>query len=287
MPSRDGGASWGAVMSVKKTMHWTLAVLLMTTAAPTAASAADYPWLSGRKPARTMDQAIGPPAGFHRIVLRGNGFGEWLRELPLLPAGSPVLLWNGQPKSEVWQHNHAAVVDLDVGHENLQQCADAVMRLRAEYLWAAGRQRDIAFQAGGDKALTWKGGDRKAFARFLRLVFAGLGTSAMSHELPRPAKGTALQPGDVVVQGPAHGHSYGHAVLVLDAAEDAKGERIVLIGQSYMPAQQFHVLNHGDARLSPWFKASALDSAAGLKTPSWPAAFTRKDVRSYEASRAP
>jgi hypothetical protein len=40
-----------------------------------------------------------------------------------------VLLYNGAPKFR--QDVHAAVIDIDVGTRDLQQCADATMRLRA------------------------------------------------------------------------------------------------------------------------------------------------------------
>jgi len=45
----------------------------------------------------------------------------------------------------------------------------------------------------------------------------------------------------------------GHAVIVVDMAEDAKGQRAFLLAQSYMPAQDIHILkNPMDADLSPW-----------------------------------
>src|SRR5690242_16861327 len=78
-----------------------------------------------------------PPAGAHRVAVAPGTFAEWLRRLPLLPRGTKVHLYNGAEKPR--QDVHAAVVDLDVGTRDLQQCADAVMRLRAEYLRAAGR----------------------------------------------------------------------------------------------------------------------------------------------------
>ncbi len=238
------------------------------------AEAPGYPW---RAPAAadTVETRFAPPPGTRRAPLAPGSFGAWLRGLPLLPAGAEVHLFDGRRKAR--QDVHAAVVDLDVGARDLQQCADAVMRLRAEYLFAAGRFADIRFHPdpGKPRALAWTGGaKRDGWARFLVRLFADAGTASLAAELPalgaRP-----LAPGDVLIQ-PGYP---GHAVLVLDAADGAGGRRFVLLGQSYMPAQQFHLLRN-PASPSPWYDAAALDGA-GLLTPEWPRPFTRKDARRF------
>ncbi len=54
------------------------------------------------------------------------------------PAGAPVLTYTGAPK---WRQDvHVAVIDIDVGKRDLQQCADAIMRLRGEWLYGRGAQ---------------------------------------------------------------------------------------------------------------------------------------------------
>src|SRR5688572_22103011 len=75
-----------------------------------------------------------PPPGYLRIAVAEGRFGAWLRALPLRPIGEPILLHTGQPRGT--QSGAAAVIDIDVGRANLQQCADAIIRLRAEYLRA-------------------------------------------------------------------------------------------------------------------------------------------------------
>jgi hypothetical protein len=234
-----------------------------------------YPWLKAA-PSDHLSRRIAPPAGAARVALAEGSFGDWLRHLPLLPAGTPVRLFDGNLKSR--QDVHAAVVDLDVGARDLQQCADTVMRLRAEYLWAAGRERDIKFhpEPGKPTELAWAGGrDRRAFAKFMVRVFADAGTASLAAEMPKLGA-RALEPGDVLIQG---GYP-GHALLVLDAAVSPDGHRYVLLGQSYMPAQQFHVVkNLGDPKLSPWFDAAALDGT-GIATPEW-RPFKRADARRF------
>jgi hypothetical protein len=75
-----------------------------------------------------------------------------------------------------------------------------------------------------------------------------------------------LAAGDVYIEG-AHGGRFGHAVLVLDVAENGAGERVFLIAQSYMPAQDVHVLmNPVEPTLGAWYRAPANGS---LETPEW------------------
>ena len=78
-------------------------------------------------------------------------------------------------------------------------------------------------------------------------------------------------PGDIFIQGGFP----GHAVLVLDVATNAQDEKIFLIGQSYMPAQDFHILkNLENENLSPWYK---INDGEKLYTPEW--TFDWKDLK--------
>lgn len=55
--------------------------------------------------------------------------------------------WRGGDAVQ-WREE-AAVIDIDVEKRDLQQCADAVMRLRAEWLWSIGTKDRIAFNYTG------------------------------------------------------------------------------------------------------------------------------------------
>jgi hypothetical protein len=231
-----------------------------------------YAW-----PHATGDESLAArfaaPAGAARVAVPDDSFAAFLRALPLLPVGAPVRLYDGtlKPRQDV----HAAVVDLDVAPRDLQQCADAVMRLWAEYRYARRLPVVVHPDPGAPRALRFDGpyGDRRAFDRYLVRVFAEAGTASLAAELA-PVRG-AVAPGDVLVQG---GHP-GHAVLVLDVAAGTDGRRWLLLGQSYMPAQQFHVLRD-PASGSPWFDAAALTAPAGLATPEW-RPFHARDLRRF------
>ncbi|MCS6912094.1 MAG: DUF4846 domain-containing protein [Myxococcales bacterium] len=252
---------------------WVLALLLVTLPLQGAPLPYTFPHAPDAQP---LSARIPPPPGAQRVSLPERSFGAFLRHLPLLPAGSEVLLFDGSRKAR--QDVHAAVVDLDVGRRDLQQCADAAMRLWAEYLFALGQPERIRFHPdpGRPRELAFAGGrDRKRLERFLVRVFAEAGSASLEREL-RPVGTSPIEPGDVIIQG---GYP-GHAVVVLDVAE-GNGRRFLLLGQSFMPAQQFHVLNNlSNPELSPWYDAADLDSKAGLQTPEW-RPFFRRDVRRF------
>src|SRR5262249_40092813 len=94
---------------------------------------------------------------------------------------------------------------------------------------------------------------------FLDIVFLYAGSKSLSDELA-PVSVRDVRPGDVFIQGGFP----GHAVLVADVVEGA-GTRAFLLVQSYMPAQEIHVLPTPAPGL-PWFEAQP---GAPLATPEW------------------
>ena len=119
---------------------WPLIVLLVVVSLITTGcgrSSAEPQPAPAREEGRTIAARISPPPGYESLSTRPGSFEEWLTQLPLKPGRPPVLLYDGKEKRD--QDAHHAIIDLDVGDRDLQQCADAIIRLRAEYLWAAGR----------------------------------------------------------------------------------------------------------------------------------------------------
>ncbi len=243
------------------------AALLLGAGADAAVAAPSYAWRTANDaaPAATLETRIAPPPGFARVPAPPDSWAAWLRGLPMKPAGAPVLLYNGGRK---WRQDvHVAVVDIDVGSRDLQQCADALMRLRAEWLFAAGRTRDIGFTYDGRRhAFAARGrNDHAALRKYMDLVFAYAGTYSLERELKR-VDVADIETGDVFIKGGFNGT--GHAVLVADMAENpTTGERRFLLLQSYMPAQEMHILkNPADAGGSPWYPATF---EGDLVTPEW------------------
>jgi len=179
-----------------------------------------------------------------------------------------------------------------------QECADAWIRLRAEYLWAMHFPDRIAFHLTDGTLSAWSrwangyrphvhdhkitesrtakpDASRTAFKAFLHHVMTYAGTLSLARDLPRSDL-SALAAGDLLVQGGRP----GHAVVILDLAVDAVGRRVMLVGQSYMPAQEFHVLkNLSDPNLSPWYLVDDL-AGDGVHTPDW-LPFVAQDLRGF------
>ncbi len=238
----------------------------------------------------TVRERILVPDGFERVATAEGSFGEYLKNLPLKPHGSQVTYYNGEIKPfDV----HAAVLDIDVGSRDLQQCADSVIRLRAEYLYGQGLFNRIHFnftngfradyakwsqgyriKVAGNKA-QWveqgsSGTDYAGFRKYLDMVFSYAGTLSLSKEM-KNIKVEEMQPGDVFLKGA----SPGHCVIVLDAAKNEKtGEMRFIIAQGYMPAQEMHILkNPINAQGDPWYST---DFGEQLVTPEW--TFTRDQL---------
>jgi hypothetical protein len=254
---------------------------LLIAASADAAAEPAYPWLDDA-PAETIVDRFDAPPEFVRVSVEPGSFGEWLRGLPLTPAGTPVRLHDGREKAD--QSDAAAVIDIDVGGADLQQCADAIIRLRAEYLFSRGALADIAFDfTNGDRyrfrsyaegitpavagsKVSWRqgrgnGDSHASLRRWLDIVFTYAGTVSLSGELAPVGSLADAAIGDALILP----GSPGHAVLIVDMATDAATERkAVLLAQGFMPAQSVHILaNLDDAALSPWFLVGEDRVAAG------------------------
>ncbi|GAB5554322.1 MAG: DUF4846 domain-containing protein [Saprospiraceae bacterium] len=245
--------------------------------------------------AKILSKRFVPPAGFVRQLAPEGSFARYLQELPLKPHGSLVHYFDGRVKRR--SSVHAAVVDLDVGKRDLQQCADAIMRLRGEYLfhkndfdnlsfnftngfpaefskWAAGQRikvsgNDVNWYAGGRKDHSYQN-----FRKYMDMVFAYAGTLSLEKELVSiPLDSLAI--GDVFIQG----GSPGHAIIVVDLlTHESSEEKLFLLAQSYMPAQEIHILqNPRDKNRSPWYSTQI---QGRLVTPEW--IFDFSDLKRFE-----
>ncbi len=277
----------------RKTARLAAAVALLVVGTSSVGAQAPYSW--PHTATETIQSRFPPPPGYHRVPAPAGSFAEWLRNLPLKPGAPPVHLFDGRLKAN--QQAHLAVVDIDVGDRNLQQCADAVIRLRAEYLYGTGRPERVCFHfTSGDLAcfsrwaagerpkvtgnrVTWVGGAPRddsysSFRRYLDTVFTYAGTYSLRKETAPVRRIEEAAIGDVFVQGGFP----GHAVLIADmAVHEQTGSRVFLLLQSFMPAQEIHVLRAPrGSGTGAWYR---LDFGKKLITPEW--TFGPNDLRRF------
>ena len=217
----------------------------------------------------TLETRFSVPDGYTREEAEDESLTEFLRSYELKEDGSPVLLYDGRKKGN--QKAHAAVFKLPIEEEDLQQCADSIMRVYAEYFYHTGRQEKIAFHFSNGflaEYEKWREGNRikidgndaywaktasyddsyETFRSYLRMVFAYAGTQSMageSEEISLPE----IEVGDVFLKG----GSPGHVVMVVDVCRRENGKKAFLLAQGYMPAQEFHVLKNPEHKEDPWY----------------------------------
>lgn len=232
---------------------------------------------------KTIEERYSTLEGYNRVEVDRNSFGEFLRNQKLKPYGEKALYYDGREKNK--KDVYDSVIDVDIGNRDLHQCADAIMLLRGEYLYSIGRYEDISFNfVSGFKAeyRKWMEGNRikvegnnvsyykatepsntyEDFRKYMDMVMAYSSTLSLEKEL-EPIDVEDMEIGDVFIIG----GSPGHAVIVMDMAINDNGEKIFILAQSYMPAQQTQILiNPMDKDISPWY---SLKGKEKLITPEW------------------
>ncbi len=231
----------------------------------------------------TLESRFSVPESYKRIIVQPFSFADYLRKLPLKPHNSLVKYYDGSIK---YNHNvYDAVIDMNIGKKNLHQCADAIMRLRAEYFWQKKMYDSIHFNFTNGfcvKYTEWMKGRRVVikgnktywnnriapsntyndFWKYMELIFSYAGTLSLSKEM-QTIDINSIQIGDVFIVG----GTPGHAVLVVDMAKNKDNKKIFMLAQSYMPAQEMQILkNPSDSTLSPWY---SIDFEDKLYTPEW------------------
>lgn len=205
---------------------------------------------------------------------------SWIYFLQHLPEkDGPVLNYKGQPVVD--QEKHFSILTYDVGTQDLQQCADALMRLRAEYLFNQNRQdeigfhfvsgqfyqftdyckglkpipkgRSVQFVTGAPAART-----HQSLRHYLDIVYTYASTISLAGELKNTDE---FEPGTVIISP----GSPGHCFIITDEATASDGKKLYKLVEGYTPAQSIYVLrNVSEPALSYWhhLKKGTIETAS-------------------------
>lgn len=236
----------------------------------------------------TVETRFAVPEGYERVPVPEGSFAAFLRSLPLRRDRSLVHDYTGKP---IINTRHDAVLAWDVPSTDIEQCADVVMHLRAEYLYSSGRYDRIGFHFVSGfycDFSTWSQGyrvsvngndvkwirsaqpdaSRASFEKYLHTVFQYASTLSLEKEL-LPANKNDLQIGDCfIIAG-----SPGHVVIIADMIQNVStGELRFLVLQGNMPSVQAHILQNAEEKaLSPWqsalFEGGVFTAPGGWQCP--------------------
>ena len=223
------------------------------------------------KDSLTIKSRVNLPEGFNRVTYAKGSFQDYLRNYKLKPYGTKII--NYDDTEYYWQKGHIGILDITVPKNGLQQCADALIRIRSEYLWDNNRKDEIGFNFTSGHYCSWKkfaegyrpiiNGNKVTFKKtasvdytksnfykYLNLIYMYSGTLSLSQELEEITEVKDLKIGDMLILG----GSPGHIVMLGDEAINTKGEKLFLLFQGNTPAQSVHLVkNLENINISPWY----------------------------------
>lgn len=203
----------------------------------------------------------------HPLSYPPDSWQSFLQHLPT--ENKPIVDYKGHKIDN--QDKHFEILTYDVGSSDLQQCADALMRLRSEYLFGQKKYAQIGFHfnSGIYYSLTdYLRGIRPVFKnrrqilaktnaaselshtslrKWLDIVYAYANTVSLCKELK---KADGLQTGTIII---VPGNP-GHCCIIIDEATTGKQDTVYKMAEGYMPAQSIYVLsNPYEPDWSPWY----------------------------------
>lgn len=234
------------------------------------------------KEGNTIATRVKVPEGFKRVSYTKGSFQSYLRNYKLKEYGTAIINFDGS--TYFAQNWHDAILDVPVPKNGLQQCADVLMRVRAEYLWEQDRKKDIGFKFTSGHYCSWqkyaagyrpkiKGNKvsfhktasvnhtKANFYKYLNLIYTYAGTASLHAELKKVSLEN-LKIGDMLVQ-PGFP---GHIEMIVDVVVNDKGEYLFLLAQGNTPAQNMCLLKNFEDELSPWYNFKDKET---IYTPSY------------------
>ena len=214
---------------------------------------------------RTLTSKFRTPEGYTRIN-PSTPFAVYLNHIPLKGEKGTVKLFDGTDKLN--KSSYAGVLDLQPFANNVQFHANAIYRLRAEFLYHNKRYEEIDFRINNKLTFvsynTFAKGDYsyEKFLEYMDKFLTATTTNSLSN-LASPIKLKEINIGDVFMQKSS---TKSHAIIVMDLAVNKNGDKIMLLAQSYYPGQDIQILsNPSNDKLSPWYQVK--DGV--LLTPEW------------------
>lgn len=213
-----------------------------------------------------------PPTGYKIIPEASTSYPAFIQSLPLMKAGTKIQDYKGNLIND--QKYHVAVMDIDIETSGLIQCADILMKLRAEYLFQNNKSDQIKFHFTSGDLFLWsnylkgftpnvqnnhvsfsKNQPRKPtqsnLEKYMQYIYQYCGTVSLAKETNKITNPKSIRCGDMIITP----GSPGHAAFICNRAINKKGDMVYLIAQGFTPSQSIHIItNLENPSISPWYK---------------------------------
>ncbi len=223
------------------------------------------------KDSLTIASRVNIPNGYKRVDYAKGSFETYLRHYKLKAFGSKII--NYDDTNYFWQGGHIGILEISVPKNGLQQCADALIRIRSEYLWDSNRKDEIGFNFTSGHYCSWTkyadgyrpkvngnkvsfhktasaNSSKDNFYKYLNLIYMYSGTLSLYNEL-ESVSAKDLKIGDMLIKG----GSPGHIVMIGDEVVNKNNEKLFVLFQGNTPAQSVHLVkNLEDSAISPWYQ---------------------------------
>lgn len=195
-----------------------------------------------------------------------NEFASFINHLPLKSDKLKARLYDGTEKLN--EYVYVGVLDLPQPKNNVQYNGNAILRLRAEFLYKTKQFDKINFKTSSRQELKsfleFAGDDlsSKKFNEYLEYLLYNVNPSHLHHHLISvPLK--EMQIGDVLIQ---RSQSRGHAAIVMDMASDNNGNKLFLLAHAFYPGQDIYIAsNLENDVINPWYPLKD----GPIVTPEW------------------
>ena len=223
------------------------------------------------KDSLTIQTRVNAPNGYKCVVYSETSFEDYRRTYKLKPFRSKII--NYDNTEYFWQGGHIGILEIPVPKNGLLQCADALLRIRSEYLWDNNRKAEIGFNFTSGHYCSWikyaegyrpkingnkvtfsktasANHSKNNFYKYLNLIYMYSGTLSLYNELESiDAKDLKIR--DILIKG----GSPGHIVMIADEVVNDNGEKLYLLFQGNTPAQSVHLVkNLEDKSITPWYQ---------------------------------
>jgi hypothetical protein len=245
---------------------------------PSSVKLDQYGFVSSYNPNQSIFKQVLPPFGYTKVETPASSFGEWLRFLPLYPVDRAVLDYEGNVIKMASQV--IRVIQLDNPSHGMQQCADTVIRLWAEYLKSRDQLDQLELHTQNGQSSSWRrwaAGYRPVlkgnsfhwikkesptsnqtrelhFKEYITWLMQWTGTLALARDLSRVTQ-SELDIGHMFVHPNRSGNNIGHISIIVDkAVQEGNSVPIYLIAWGFIPAQDFHIIQPPrNLPHYPWF----------------------------------